>query len=164
VAPNSADYESIDRLKTLSLAKVAVNPVQPVDPAAPVNHLSMRGARVGSPSGTFAKYIEEALIRDLKEAGVYAAGATLRIDATVLANDIDVLGFVTGDGTLDIEIAVTLDGKQRLRKTYRATTRFDSNFMGMIALQNGQATYPALVHAALKQIYSDPEFIHSIQN
>lgn len=162
--PYTPDYESVDRLKAASLPPVAVNPVQPNNPDAKVNKITLRGARLGAANGTFARYVEEALIRDLKEAGLYSAESPTRISATLLVNDVDVTGFVTGDGTLDLEVVVTRADKTRLRKTYKTVTHFDSNFMGMIALQQGMAAYPALVRAALKQIYADPEFINAIRN
>lgn len=44
VAPSySPNFESIDRLKKLSLGKVAVGEVQPRDPNALVNRISLRG-------------------------------------------------------------------------------------------------------------------------
>lgn len=162
--PYTPDYDSVDRLKAASLAPVAVNPVQPTNPDAKVNKISLRASRLSTANGTFSRYVEEALIRDLKEAGLYSSSAPTRISATLLVNDIDISGLVTGDGTLDLEVVVTRADQTRLRKTYKTVTHFDSNFVGMIAMQNGVAAYPPLVRAALKQIYSDPEFINAIRN
>jgi len=158
------DYDAVDRLKTVSAAQVAVGTVQPTNPDAAVNRPRLRGAHFASPSGTFVKYIEDSLVKDLKEAGLYAADAATRIDATVVANDINVAGLVTGNGTLVIDLTVSRGGQQRLAKTYRTATQFDSAFMGTIAIQQGQAAYPVLVRTALKQIYADPEFINAIRN
>ena len=60
--PYAADYEALDRLKAGSPAPVAIATVQPTDPAHRVNNLSLRGANLGSPSGTFARYLEDALV------------------------------------------------------------------------------------------------------
>jgi len=165
VAPTySTDYESVDRLKGASLGKVAVGAFQPTNPDAPVNRPRLRGAHFASPDGSFVRYIEAALNRDLSEAGLVAADAATRIEGTLLVNDIDVAGIVTGQGRLDVEISVARAGQQRLRKTYRARTSFDSALMGTIAIQQAQAAYPVLVRTLLKQLYADPEFLNAIRN
>ena len=160
----SNDYEAVDRLKAASLGKVAVSPFEPLNPESPVNKPTLRGAKLASPEGTFVKYIESALARDLREAGLLSAEAPTKIAGNVLANEVNVLGSSEGTGKLDVEITVSRAGQTRLRKTYRAATRFDSAFMGTIAIQQGQAAYPALVRALLKQIYSDTEFLNAIRN
>lgn len=160
--PYAADYEALDRLKAGSPAPMAIATVQPTDPNHQVNNLSLRGAGLGSPSGTFAKYLEDALIRDLKEISAYDANAKTRIDATIVANEISVSNIVTGTGTMEVELAITRDGQKKLGKTYKANTSFESSFAGIVAIPAGQAAYPQLVRALLREVYSDPQFIAAI--
>ena len=159
--PYSADYEALDRLKKMSLEKIAVNPVQPRDAAAPVNKITLRGASLVGSKGTFAEYLEDALIQDLRDISLYDAGSGLRLDATILKNDIDVSGLVNGTGQMDVEIAIGRSGKIALKKIYSASTRFDSSFAGAVAIPKGQAEYGNLVRTLLAKIYLDPDFINA---
>lgn len=161
--PYSPDYGSLDRLKSASLDKASVGPAQPRDPSAPVNRISLRGTPMVSPNGSYAQYLENALIQDLKELSVYQADAGLRIDATLLRNEMDIFGINTGHGRISAELAVTRDGTQRLRKTYHADTTFESSFAGNVAIPRGQLEYARLVQALLSKVYADPEFINSLK-
>ena len=156
--PYSVDYNALDRLKLARPEPVAVATAQPVDPAHAVNNLSLRGTPLRSASGTFAKYLEDALIGDLKEISVYDTNSKTRIDASILSNEISVGGIATGDGFMKVELTVTRDGARRLRKSYVARTTFESSFAGAVAIPKGQIEYPNLVRTLLRDVYSDPEF------
>ncbi len=161
--PYSTDFEALDRLKASKPGAVSVAPVQPTDPDHRVNQLSLRGAGMRSPSGTFARYLEDALVQDLKEISAFAPDAKTRLDATILTNDISVGNIATGTGTMEVALTVTRDGRQRLAKTYKANTSFESSFAGIVAIPAGQAAYPQLVRALLREIYSDPQFVTAIR-
>ena len=99
--PYAADYEALDRLQASKPGSVAVATTQPTDPTQAVNRLSLRGSPLVSPSGTFAKYFEDALIRDLKEASAFDTTSRTRLDARILNNEISIGGFVTGTGFME---------------------------------------------------------------
>ncbi|MDI3381903.1 hypothetical protein ACFPPF_18765 [Xenophilus aerolatus] len=160
--PYTPDYEGMDALKRTGPDKAAVAAFQPTDPKAGVNKISLRGATLLSGSGSFAKYLENALISDLKEIGVYDSAARTRIDATLLGNDIAIGQIATGTGFIEIELTVTRDGTQRLRKTYAARTSFESSFAGAVAIPKGQLEYANLVRTLLRQVYTDPAFIAAV--
>lgn len=159
--PYAADYEALDRLEATRPGMVAVAKAQPTDPQDKVNTLSLRRAKLVSPSGSFAQYLEDALMRDLGEISAYDPKAPTRIAARILVNDID-LGIVNGTGRMDVEVTVTRDATQRLRKTYRAETAFDSSYANIVAVPAGQAAYPRLVRALLREVYADPQFVAAI--
>lgn len=160
--PYAADYEALDRLRASKPATVAVAKVQPTDPDDRVNNLSLRGARLVSPSGTFSKYLEDALTRDLREISAFDAQSRTQLDARILQNDINVSGIATGTGLMEVEVAVTRDGQQRLKKTYKADTTFESSFAGIVAIPAGQAAYTDLARTLLRKVYSDPQFVTAI--
>ena len=162
--PYSADYEALDRLRKAPLGTVAVATVQPTDPDHAVNNLGLRGARLVSASGTFSKYLQDALVADLKEMSVFDPAARTRLDAAILSNEIAIGSITTGTGAMEVELTVTRDGARRLQKKYTARTSFESSFAGAVAVPKGQAEYPVLVRALLRQIYTDPEFASSISN
>ncbi|WGT63864.1 hypothetical protein [Variovorax paradoxus] len=159
--PYAADYEALDRLEATRPGMVAVAKVQPSDPGDNINSLSLRRAKLLSPSGTFAQYLEDALMRDLGEISAYDPKAPTRIAARILVNELD-LGVINGTGRMDVEVVVTRASTQRLRKTYRGEIAFDSSYANIVAVPAGQAAYPRLVRALLRQMYADPQFIAAI--
>ncbi|WP_257884865.1 hypothetical protein [Variovorax sp. RO1] len=159
--PYAADYEALDRLEAHNPGKVAVAKVQPTDPNDRINTLGLRRARLVSPSGTFAQYLEDALMRDLGEISVYDPKAPTRIAARILVNELD-LGVINGSGRMDVEVTVTRNAAQKLRKTYRGEIAFDSSYANIVAVPAGQAAYPRLVRALLRQVYADPQFVAAI--
>jgi hypothetical protein len=164
VAPTySPHYEAIDQTRKVNADRIVVGTVQPTDPAADVNSISLRAASLKSASGSFAKYLEDALVSDLTEMGFYDAAGTTRIDATLLKNDIDISSLSVGSGLLEANIKVTRAGAVRLDKNYQATTQFESAFAGAVAIPKGQSEYPNLVRAFLRQVYSDSAFVEAIK-
>lgn len=159
--PYAADYETLDRLEATRPGMVALAKAQPSDANDKVNTVRLRSARLLSPSGSFAQYLQDAMMRDLGEISVYNPKAPTRIAARVLVNEID-LGVINGAGRMEVEITVTRDATQRLRKTYRAETAFDSSYASIVAVPAGQAAYPRLVRALLRQVYADPQFVAAI--
>lgn len=159
--PYAADYEALDRLEATRPGMVAVAKVQPTNPNDKLNALSLRRAKLLSPSGTFAQYLEDALMRDLGEISAYDPKAPTRIAARILVNELD-LGVINGTGRMDVEVVVTRANAQRLRKTYRGEIAFDSSYANIVAVPAGQAAYPRLVRALLRQVYADPQFIAAI--
>ena len=159
--PYAADYETLDRLEATRPGMVALAKAQPSDANDKVNTVRLRSARLLSPSGSFAQYLQDAMMRDLGEISVYDPKAPTRIAARVLVNEID-LGVINGAGRMEVEITVTRDATQRLRKTYRAETAFDSSYASIVAVPAGQAAYPRLVRALLRQVYADPQFVAAI--
>lgn len=164
VAPNySPSYEEIDRLKKLSADHFSIDPVQPTDPSAKVNRITLRGTSMQSPYGTYSKYLENALISDLTEMGVYDASSASRINVLILKNDIDISGFSVGTGVLEANIKVSRSGNVVLDKTYKTETKFESSFAGIVAIPKGQSEYPNLVRAFLKDVYNDSSFIEALK-
>jgi hypothetical protein len=159
--PYAADYEALDQLEAARPGVVALARAQPTSPEEPVNTVQLRRAKLLSPSGSFAHYLQDALMRDLSEISAYDPKSSTRIAARILVNDID-LGVINGTGRMDVEIVVTRDDAQRLRKTYRAETAFDSSYASIVAVPAGQAAYPRLVRALLRKVYADPQFVAAI--
>lgn len=160
--PYSADYAALDSLKKKNVDPVAVGTFKPTDPKDKINNLTLRVASLQSGSGSFAKYLEDALISDLKEISAYDANAKTRIDAIILKNDVNIGGFSTGEGLMDVELTISRNGVQRLKKIYTARTSFESSFAGAVAIPKGQSEYPILVKTLLKNIYNDPAFMQAV--
>ena len=159
----SPHYETIDRLKKINIERMSVGEVQPRDPNASVNKITLRGSMLTSPSGTFANYLENAIRSDLMEMGFYDPTSTTRVDATILKNDIDVSGFGTGYGTMEVKLTINKKGTLAFDKVYLVNTQFESSFAGAVAIPKGQNEYPNLVRAFLKKVYVDPAFVEAVK-
>src|SRR6218665_1307956 len=159
----SADFEAIDMLKRSGAGKSSVGSAQPDSPTATVNQVSLRGAALTAGDLTFAAYVGRALTSDLRDAGLFDANATQRIDLTLLQNDIDISSFSEGSGVIEVELKITNAGRVLLQKKYLTRTRFDSGFAGAVAIPAGQAAYPNLVRALLGEVYRDPAFLQAMR-
>lgn len=159
----SADYAAVDSLKHSKLDKAALGKVQPDDAKAKVNQISLRGSTLTAGDVTFSGYLERAMKSDLQEAGLYDSNAARRIDVVVLQNDIDVSGFSEGVGRIEIELAISTSGTTVLRKKYATSIKFESSFIGAVAIPKGQTEYPNLVRALLSMIYRDQAFTQAMR-
>lgn len=160
----SSDYVAIDALKAYKLKKIAVEDVAPKDVEDKVNKITLRGANLVVENGTFATYLQNALINDLKEISIYDKNSSTKLNVTILKNDIDVSSFSTGIG--EMEIALRVDGANGvlIEKNYSAVTQFDSAFGAIVAVPKGQSEYPKLVQKLLATVYGDPQFINAIKD
>lgn len=164
VAPAySPDYPTLDRLKASATEKVAVGTFQPRAADAPVNRITLRGAPLTPPAGSFTEYLEKALRADLTELRLLDPGAETRIEGQLLKNDIDISGFSTGEGVMEVRLTISRRGQPVLDKVYSAKTRFESSFAGNVAIPRGQAEYPNLVRALLQSVYADPAFVSTLR-
>jgi hypothetical protein len=159
----SPDYAAVDSLKHSKLDKAALGKVQPDDAKAKVNQISLRGANLTAGDVTFAGYLERAMKNDLQEAGMYDSNAARRIDIVLLQNDMDVSGFSEGVGRIEIELSITTSGTTVLRKKYATSIKFESSFIGAVAIPKGQTEYPNLVRALLSVIYRDQAFSQAMR-
>ncbi len=164
MAPSyTPSYTVLDALKRQHLRNIAIAQVDPKDPNAGVNKISLRGSKLTSTSGSYAQYLEDAIKSDLIEAMMLDPNSTFRLSATLLKNDIDVSGFITGTGTIEAKFSINREGITLFDKTVAAETQFESSFVGAIAIPKAQIEYPNLVRALLTKLYTDKEFVHVLQ-
>lgn len=142
----------------MGLGKLSVGQFQPRDANAPVNNIRLRAARLGTPEGNFAGYLETAIRSDLTDMGLYDAASPIRLDALILNNTIDISGFSTGYGAIEVKFSLSRNGTVSLEKIYRADIQFESSLLGRVAIPKGQTEYPRLVRTLLQNVYSDPAF------
>ena len=137
--------------------------VKPVESDAPVNNITLRGSKLVVDNGTFATYLQNAVISDLKEIGAYDANSGIKLSFTILKNDIDVSGVSVGTGTLNVQLVIEKSSNIVLDKNYEVGTKFESSFAGMVAIPKGQNEYPNLVKKLLATIYADKQFVAAVK-
>jgi hypothetical protein len=161
--PYAASIPNIQTLKSAAPASVSVGEFTTQGPDANNESISIRGNPMVSAQGTFAKYLQNALIQELTEARLLDAKSDVKITAILIKNDISAAGFVTASAEMEARFSVSNSGKVVFDKTKRATVEWDSNFVGMIAIPRAQQNYPNLVTALLKELYADKDFLNALK-
>ncbi len=162
---NTPPYQaSMKNVQTLKSADAQAVQVGEFSAEKGLDKISLRGNKMTSHVGkSYGEYLKAALTDELKLAELWAPASRTIIEGTLLTNDINVAGFVTGNGEISARFVVSTDGKQTFDKTISASNEFDSSFMGAIAIPNAQASYVDLVQTLLNNLFSDPEFIEAIR-
>jgi len=165
IAPSyTPDYSALDSLKRQKVSKVANVTVEPKDPNEKVNNITLRGSTLASPSGSYAKYLEDAIRSDLTDANLLDPNSLFKLSSLLITNDINVAGFGTGYGTIAARFSIHRDGAVVFDKIITAETEFESSFVGAVAIPRGQNEYPNLVRVLLKKLYTDKELINALHN
>jgi hypothetical protein len=154
----------VQALKTSGAKATATTPFKAEGSAANNETIGIRGNPMNSAKGTFAAYLEDAITQELTEAKIFNPSANTKISAVLLKNDISAAGIVTASGEIEARFTVMRGDKVAFNKVKRATTTWDSHFLGAIAIPNAQQNYPKLVQALLKQLYDDNEFFAALKD
>jgi hypothetical protein len=116
-----------------------------------------------SPSGSYAKYLEDAIKSDLTDANLLDQTSLFQLSALLLYNDIDISGFSNGIGKIEAKFSMNRSGNTVFDKSIATDTRFESSFVGAVAIPKGQSEYPNLVRALLIKLYTDQEFLNALR-
>lgn len=116
-----------------------------------------------SAQGTFSKYLQNAIIQELTEARLLDPKSSVQLTAVLIKNDISAAGIISASGEIEAKFTITNGGKVTFGKVIRATTEWDSNFLGAIAIPRAQQNYPNLVTELLKQLYADRDFVAALK-
>ena len=158
VAPQyTASLDNVSTLKKSSATKAAVAAFGSAD--AKVNEVTIRGGAMQSPyDGSYAKYVTEALKQELTLAGRYDQTAGITIDGTLLKNEMDASGFVTGYANIEVRFTVKQGSTVRFDKVKSVAHQWESSFAGPVAIPRALAEYPVAVRKLLTLLYADPDF------
>lgn len=156
-----ARYEpSYDNVRLL--APAARHPVALDNFGGGPSRLSIRTHPAISPVGdSFAAYVQDALGRELDKAMLLAPSSPVRVRGTVLATDVNADADL-GSTTLEVEFVVSRDGVEKYRRRISEKYQWASSFIGAIAIPRGFETYPKVVEALLRDLYTDPQFINAL--
>lgn len=161
----TSDYVFLKQMKHQNLRKVAVETVQPTDPTAKVNKITILAIRpLSSPEGSFTQYLEGAVKTDFFELNMLDQHAPTQLNIVLLQNDIGLSSFSTGHGNIEAHFSLTRDGTTVFDKTISAQTEYSVALSGEgVAIPRAQAEYPNLVRELLKKLYADKEFTNALQ-
>jgi len=158
--PASANADNVTALHNAGLvpAKAAAFTLAPGKPAAMDKTLDgLRGSSVEPENGSFAKTLREQLVVDLKAAGLYDDASNAVISGQLTDSMVDA-AIGTGTGRLGAHFTVTRDGMSVYDKTLVVDAKWESSFMGAIALPTAIQQYGALYRTLAGKLFADPDF------
>lgn len=161
--PYAVSIPNVQAIKSAASSSLAVGEFGAQGSAANNESISIRGNPMVSASGTFAKYLQNAIVQELTEARLLDPNSTMKITAVLLKNDISAAGILTASAEIEARFAVTKVDKTVFEKIKRARIEWDSNFLGAIAIPRAQQNYPNLVSALLKELYADQDFVAALK-
>lgn len=104
---------------------------------------TLRTTALVSPVGQeFSAYVREALRQELVLANRLDAASSVKISATLLANEMNAALAATSQGRLSMEFVVHRNNVVAFQKVISATGSWDSSFFGAHAIGNGAYTVP----------------------
>lgn len=121
--------------------------------------ISVRSNTVASPvDGSFAQYLRETLMVDLKASGLYDANSPAVLSGFLTESLLDV-GIDTGRSNLAARFVLTNGSKTLFDKELKASANWPSSFVGAIAIPQGIHQYTDLYHKLIEQLFEDPDYL-----
>jgi hypothetical protein len=160
IGAHQSSNETVQSLRHSSMAPASVGEFVPAAdlPAGRDKSVSVRGSTLSSPSsGSFAAYLKDALVSDLRSAGKYDAGSGTVISGQLTHNELNAGGMSTANSTLAAKFTVRREGATVFEKLISETREWESSFMGAIAIPNAINNYTEMYSRLLKKFYDDEE-------
>lgn len=117
----------------------------------------LRGSTVAAESGSFAQYLRDTLVAELKAAGLYDSGAPAQVNAQLTDSQLDA-AIGTGTGRLAARFTVQREGRSVFDKELAIDERWDSSFLGAVALPEAINRYSQFYKRLVAQLFNDADF------
>ena len=160
LAPPSAKAEIVEKARASRLAPINVGSFKP-DPKLGAENdrgINVRSNTLSSPvEGSFAQYLRETLLADLKASGLYDANSPATLSGFLTESLLDV-GIETGQSNLGARFVLSNGGKILYDKELKASANWPSSFVGAIAIPQGINQYADLYHKLVGQLFDDPDY------
>lgn len=123
-----------------------------------------RGVRIRlsvmkAPKGrTFAEFLGSTFETELRAAGKLDPASPLRLDAVLTESHVGE-DMAKGRAALGATVTLLRDSVPIFSKPYRVETRWDSDFIGAIAIPDAFRQYNSLYALLVRQVLSDPELL-----
>lgn len=131
------------------------------DAAAGVENeqLRARGASIsGGKDGLYSNYLRDAVSTELETAGRLQPDSATTVEGTLLRNELNAGGVKTADAVVAARFRVKHGDETVYEQTLTAEHRWESSFMGPIAVPAALQNYVATVQKLLGQLFADPRF------
>lgn len=156
----TAKIEIIEKARGSRTAPVNVGVFKP-DPKLGADNdrgINVRSNTVSSPvEGSFAQYLRETLLADLKASGLYDANSPAILSGFLTESILDT-AIETGRANLGARFVLTNGGKTVYDKELKVSSSWPSSFVGAIAIPEGINQYSSLYHRLVGELLSDPDY------
>lgn len=160
LTPPSAKAEIVEKARASRLAPINVGSFKP-DPKLGAENdrgINVRSNTVSSPvEGSFAQYLRETLLVDLKASGLYDANSPATLSGYLTESLLDV-GIETGQSNLGARFVLSNGSKILFDKELKASSTWPSSFVGAIAIPQGINQYADLYHKLVGMLFDDPDY------
>ena len=154
--------ENINILQDVTTKKISVGKFNESSPK--VNSLSMRGSSLVSPyNESYSVYLTKALEEELKLAGIWDQNSGINVSGTLVDNELDVSSFSIGTASITVKFIVKRNNKVIYNKQVTANHKWESSFIGAVAIPAGQNNYHVVVQKLFTNLFKDKQFIAAVK-
>jgi hypothetical protein len=126
--------------------------------------LDLRSNTVSSPvQGSFAQYLKENLSVELSTAGLLDPASKTVVSGLLTDSLLDA-SMSQGKGSLGARFSVTRAGAKVYDKELKASSTWESSFVGAIAIPAAVNNYTALYRELVAKLLDDPAFRSAVKN
>ena len=124
-----------------------------------LDDLTIRGHSFAPPGKiSFADYIRDAIISDLRLADRYDPQSELVLSGVLQQNTIDGMDFSLGHADIAVRFRLELSGKPVFEKVVAHHQQWESSFLGAVAIPAAVRNYDGAVSELIAKLFRDPEF------
>lgn len=160
MAAPQATIQNTAKLRTAPLAPASLGSftLAAGQPADMDKGVSLRGSQVQSTyNGSLAQYLKETLRVELDAAGLLDPASQTVISGTLTESDADA-AIGTGTAKLGARFVVTQGQAVKYDRTLHADARWESSFVGAVAIPMAAGEYQGLYRKLTGQLFDDPAF------
>jgi hypothetical protein len=151
---------TVEKLRTLNLAPATVGTFVLApgrDPSMDTTLPGLRGNSLTPAKGSFAQLLKDTLLVELTAAGLYDASSAVVIEGQLTDSRVDA-AIGTGTGRLAARFVVKRAGQVVFDKELAAEARWESSFIGAVAIPAAMDQYNALYKALVAKLINEPGF------
>ncbi len=158
--PPSSSAETAEKLRAANLAPAKTGSflvAQGTNPDLDSKLGGLRGSSLTPTGGSFSQHLKEQIIADLKAAGLYDPDSGIVIDAQLTDSMVDA-AIGTGVARLAARFTVTRAGKREYDKQLAVDAKWESSFVGAVAIPMAMNQYGALYKSLTAKLFDDADF------
>ena len=158
--PPTASASNVEKLRAANLAPAGLGKfglAAGVNPEIDQTLGGLRGSSVRAASGSFSQQLKDVILTELNAAGLYDEKSPFQIGAQLTDSQVDA-AIGTGTARLGANFTVDKAGQRLFEKTLSVDSRWDSSFVGAIAIPEAMNQYTALYKELAGKLFDDRDF------
>lgn len=156
--PYAASAENVSALRATDIKPLRVGSFTVDSSNRDAQSVSIRGTSLAPAQGSFADHLAQAARADLSAAGKLDDKSTRVLSGVLIRSAVDGSGVSVGTSEPVARFALDVDGKRVYAKEHRVEAKWDSSFIGAIAIPAAINNFTAGFQQLLRRLFSDTEF------